>query len=125
MLLDALNLNNNSLVGLPADYFYSCFSTSQTYITAAGNTAIIPQEDLLATDTTNFLLGIPFAADSSHMEGFARTGNDVNWATSGKCQLHPLTGTPAVGLGNSNGTAMANVFPPVCYYFSAVCNWNL
>jgi hypothetical protein len=82
-------------------------------------------QNILTTETTNFQLGIPFAADSSHMEGLSRTGSDVNWTTNGTAILHPLVGTLVVGYGNINGTAMTNILPPVCCYFSAVCDWNL
>jgi hypothetical protein len=39
--------------------------------------------DLIDDDTSNFLLGIPFATDSSHMEGLARTSTNINWTTHG------------------------------------------
>jgi hypothetical protein len=44
----------------------------------ANNTVMVNNEEILRVDTTNFLFGIPFAADSSHMEGLSRTGNDIN-----------------------------------------------
>jgi hypothetical protein len=72
MLLDALHLNNNSLVSLPHEYYRSCFPMSETNsFGVLGGAGGIPtrDHDLYAADTSNFLLGIPFAADSSHMEG--------------------------------------------------------
>jgi hypothetical protein len=38
----------------------------------------IPKQDL-----TNFLLAIQLVADSTHMKGLTRTGNDVTWITNG------------------------------------------
>jgi hypothetical protein len=84
MLLDPLNLNNNSLASLSHEYFRSCFPIFDYYSYDAGaglNGAPIKDHDIFAADTSNFLLGIPFAADSSHMEGLARTSTDINWTT--------------------------------------------
>jgi hypothetical protein len=88
MLLDTLNLNNNSLVVLSHEYYHSCFPayTFHTYqgITLGG----FSRTDLnvFAADTSTFLLGIPFAADSSHMDGLARPSTDINWTTHGNAQ---------------------------------------
>jgi hypothetical protein len=83
MLLDPLNLNNNSLVSLPHEYYRGCFPAYkfQTYQGIAGGGFLRTDYNLFSADTSNFLLGIPYAADSSHMEGLARTSTDINWTT--------------------------------------------
>jgi hypothetical protein len=48
----------------------------------AGGTSI-QDHNIFAVNTSNFLLGIPLVADSSHMEGLARTSTDINWTTHG------------------------------------------
>jgi hypothetical protein len=47
-------------------------------VVVAANLARVENQTIMNVDTTNFLFGIPFAADSSHMEGLSRTGNDIN-----------------------------------------------
>jgi hypothetical protein len=113
MLLDTLNLNNNSLTSLSLEYFRSCFPvlTDYTFGGAGGNE--IAANDIFQSDTSNFLLGIPFAADSSHMEGLARTSTDINWTIQGTVQYKPLENTVENGIPANN-----------CIY-SAVCDWNL
>jgi hypothetical protein len=37
-------------------------------------------QNIFSNDITNFLLGIPFVADSCHMESLTRTNTDINWA---------------------------------------------
>jgi hypothetical protein len=118
MLLDVLNLNN-SLVSLSHEYYCSCFpaDTFNTYVTIAGGGAPRMDHNFFAADTSNFLLGIPFAADSSHMEGLARTSTDINWSTHGAAQTNPLEGT--------FGATLTNTTPAVTCVFNAVCDWNL
>jgi hypothetical protein len=57
MLLDALNLNNNSLASLSHEYYRSCFHVFNFYsyvgIGAGGSPAA--DCDIFAADTTNFL----------------------------------------------------------------------
>jgi hypothetical protein len=53
-------------------------------------------------------------ADSSHMEGLARTSTDINWTTHGSTWTNPFTG--AVG-----STITKEVFA-VNYVFSSVCD---
>jgi hypothetical protein len=84
MLLDALNFNNNMIAGLSTEYLNSCRpKTTLTNKAAAANLAMVENSTIMNVNTTNFLLGIPFAADSSHMEGLSRTGNDINWIFEG------------------------------------------
>jgi hypothetical protein len=78
---------------------------------------LIGNDDVFVTDTSNFLLGIPFAADSSHMEGLSRTTTDNNWTTHGNTQANPIPG--AVG-----ATITKEVFDANCV-FNVVCDWNL
>jgi hypothetical protein len=113
MLLDTLNLNNNSLVSLSYEYFRSCFPVSTNYTYGAGGGSEIAAHDIFEADTSNFLLGIPFAADSSHMEGLARTSTDINWSIQGTIQFQPL------------GNTIENGLPPNNCVFSSVCDWNL
>jgi hypothetical protein len=47
-------------------------------------------QNIFSNDITNFLLGIPFTADSFHMEGFARTSADVNWTIHGQSVGNPM-----------------------------------
>jgi hypothetical protein len=119
MLLDALNLNNNSLVSLSHEYYRSrCPGfTFYSYQGMAGGD--LPREDhnLFAADTSNFLLGIPFATDSSPMEGLARTSTDINWTIDGTTQTNPFT--------SNLGVTVVNAVPALTCVFSAVCDWNL
>jgi hypothetical protein len=120
MLLDALNLNNNSLVSLSHEYYRSCFPVFNFYSYAAmGGVGGLPVADcdIFAADTANFLLGIPFAADSSHMEWLARTSTDINWSTSGYAQTNPLIGATCASVVYTG--------PANHCVFSAVCDWNL
>jgi hypothetical protein len=41
------------------------------------NDLVITATDIPRQDLTNFLLAIPFTADSTHMEDRTRTGNNV------------------------------------------------
>jgi hypothetical protein len=120
LLLDALNLNNNSLVSLPHEYFRSCFSMTETNSYAVmGGSGGAPRKDhdIFADDTSNFLLGIPFAADSSPMEGLARTSTDMNWTTDRNTQSNPIPIT--VG-----ATITKEVFAVNCVS-NSVGDWNL
>jgi hypothetical protein len=121
MLLDALNLNNNSFVSLSSEYYRSFFPVFDFHTFVGGLVALTnaPNADhnLFAVDTSNFLLGIPFAADSSHREGFARTSTDMNWTTHGSTLVNPISGV----IGS---TFSKEVFAVNCV-FSAVCDCNL
>jgi hypothetical protein len=119
MLLDALNLNNNSIVALSHDYYRSCFPayTFQRYQGIAGGGFHRTDYNLFSADTSNFLLGIPFAADSSHMEGLARKSFDINWTTHGNAQIKHYPGTL--------GTTLVNTTPAITCVFNAVCDWKL
>jgi hypothetical protein len=72
---------------------------------------------MLAVDVINFLLGISFAADSSHMEGLSRTSPNINWTTHGKSQNTPL-------LGALGSTLIDKLAASHCV-FSSACGWNL
>jgi hypothetical protein len=123
MLLDNLNLNNNSLVSLPSEHFRSCLPSLTDYSFGGGSGNEIAAHDIFTSDTSNFLLGIPFAADSSHMEGLARTSTDINWTTQGEAKYRPLTNTgPAPG---SAANTIENAVPALYCVFSSVCDWNL
>jgi hypothetical protein len=113
MLLDTLNLNNNSLTSLSSEYFRSCFPALSDYTYAAGGGNEVAAHDIFAADTYNFLLGIPFAADSSHMEGLARTSTDINWTIQGIVQYQPTGNIVENGISANH-----------CIY-SAVCDRNL
>jgi hypothetical protein len=65
MLIDALNLNNNSIVSLSHEYYRSCFPayTFNSYVGLAGGGIPRMDHNFFAADSSNFLLGIPFAAD--------------------------------------------------------------
>jgi hypothetical protein len=119
MLLDAVNLNNNSLVILSHEYYRSCFPAYICCIYQGISGCGVPRTDqnIFAADTSNFLLGIPFAADSSHMEGFSRTNTDINWSTCGTTPANPIPGT--VGT-----TIIKEPFATNCL-FNSVCDWNL
>jgi hypothetical protein len=78
MLLDILNLKNNSLISLSYEYFRSCFPGLTNYTFAVVGGDEIDIHNIFTADTSTFLLGIPFADDSSHMEGLARTSTDIN-----------------------------------------------
>jgi hypothetical protein len=121
MLLDALNFNNNMIAGLPSEYLNSC--RPMTIITnnvVAANTAMVKNQTILNIDTTNFLLGIPFAADSSHMEGLSRTGNDINWILEGIRVQYPFKGATA-----GHGVNIENMLTLKIIVYSAVCDWNI
>jgi hypothetical protein len=63
------------IVGLPAEYLNSCRPTTIiTSNTVAANTAMTENQTIMNVDTTNFLLGIPFAADSSLWRAFLERG---------------------------------------------------
>jgi hypothetical protein len=81
------------IAGLPAEYLNSCrpITTINTNIVAA-NTAMVENQTILNVNTTNFLLGIPFTADSSHIERLSRTGNDINWIFEVITVQHPFKG---------------------------------
>ena len=80
ILLDALNYSNSALVDLPSDYLTSCYHINN-YITFAAALTVTIETSMVNRDTINFLLGIPFAADLSHVEDLTRTSNDINWNT--------------------------------------------
>jgi hypothetical protein len=119
MLFDALNLNNNSFMALSHEYYHSCFPlyTFHTYQGIAGCGANRKDCNLFAADNSNFLLGIPFAANSSHMEGIVRTSTDINWTTRGNAVTNPFLDTL--------GVTLVNATPATHCIFSAVCDWNL
>jgi hypothetical protein len=50
---------------------------------------LIGDNNVFVTDTSNFQLDIPFATDSSHMKGLARTRTNINWTTYGTSDLNP------------------------------------
>jgi hypothetical protein len=77
----------------------------------------IQDHDLFAADTSNFLLEIPFATDSSHMEGLARTSTDINWTTHRNTQANSIP-------GGGGATITKEAFAVNCV-FKAVCDWNL
>jgi hypothetical protein len=71
MLLDALNISNNSLVELPREIINSC--KAETVVTASvanGFTTTVANH--LKQDTRNFLLAILFAADVIRTEGLTK-----------------------------------------------------
>jgi hypothetical protein len=121
MLLDTLNLNNNSLVSLPYEYFRSCFPGLTDYSFGANIGNEVAAHTIFTADPSSFLLGIPFAADSSHMEGLARTTTDINWTIQGGAQYRRLTNH---GAGVALNTT-ENGLPPNYCIFSAVCDWKL
>jgi hypothetical protein len=85
----------------------------------AGGGAHRSDHDLFAADTSNFLLGIPFEADSSQMEGLASTSTDRNWT------IHVYTkNNPMLNTGNIATTIVKNVIASQCIY-SDVYDWNL
>jgi hypothetical protein len=76
ILLDAMNFSNNSMVGLPREFINSC--KGETIVTAPiSNGLAITAADILKQDLTNFLLAIPFAADSTHTEDKTCTDSDA------------------------------------------------
>jgi hypothetical protein len=113
MLLDTLNLNNNSLVSLQYEHFGCCFPALTDYSFGAVGGNEIAAYNIFTADTSSFLLGIPFAADSSHMEGLARIRTDMNWSFQRTAQYKPL------------GNTIENGIPANHCIFSAVCDWNL
>jgi hypothetical protein len=119
MLLDALNLNNNSLAGLSADYYRSCRHVIDnfTFVGIANDGVPSIDQNIFSNNITNFLLGIPFAADSSHMEGLAKISTDINWAIHGQATGNPMAGAV--------GSTIINALPAIHCVFTAVCDWNL
>jgi hypothetical protein len=115
MLLDAFHFNNNTFVDFPTEYLISC-TPMLKYVTFANNGDVTYNIDMNKADTTNFPLDIPFAADSSHMEGLSRTGNDINWIIEGEIIRHPFIGTE---------TTAENMLGPNLIFYTAVCDWNL
>jgi hypothetical protein len=104
MLLDALNFNNNMIAGLPAEYLNSCRPTTIiTSNTVAANTAMVENQTIMNGDTTNFLLGMPFAADLI-FEGIA--------------VQHPFKRAGVVG----HGVNIENIPAPKVIVYSAVCD---
>jgi hypothetical protein len=83
---------------------------------ANGGTPAIDQ-NIFFNDITNFLLGIPFAEDSSHMEGLAKTSSDKICTIHGQATGNPMTGA-------IRGT-IVNPLPATHCVFTAVCDWNL
>jgi hypothetical protein len=117
MLLDALNFNNNMIAGFPSEYLNSCRPmTTLTNNAVAANTAMVENNIMMNVDTTNFLLGIPFAADPSHMEVLSRTLNDINWIFEGIAVQHPF---------KEAGSTIENMLAPKVIVYSAVFDWNL
>jgi hypothetical protein len=119
MLLDAFNLNNNSLVSLSHEYYRSCFPAFTFYTYQEIAVYGVPRTDhnLFSADSSSFLLGIPFAGDSSHMVGLVRTSTDINWTTHDNPQTNPYDGT--------FGATLVNTTPAVTCVFTSVCDWNL
>jgi hypothetical protein len=117
MLLDALNFNNNMIAGLSSKNLNSCRPlTTQVNNIIAANTAMVENSIIMSVDITNFLIGIPFAADSSHMEGLFRIGNDIN------CIFERIdVKVPFKGAVNT----IQNILAPKVIVYSAVCDWNL
>jgi hypothetical protein len=81
MLFDGLNFSNNLVVGLSREFINS------SIVETIGNTLVADNFVTIAIDVpkkdlTNFLLAIPFAADSIHMKCLTRTCNDVTWITN-------------------------------------------
>jgi hypothetical protein len=118
MLLDALNFSSNSMIWLPLEFINSC-KTETIVNDLVANDLITTVTDISKQDCINFLLAIPFAADSTHMEGLTRTGNDVAQITNGVIQLQPFRN--AAG----SATTCVNVWDPRRIVFSSVCDWNL
>ena len=114
MLLDALNYSNNALASLPWDYLTSCFLITNNNIFNV-NISVL-NTNMINRDTTNFLLDIQFATDSSYMEDLARTCNYINWNTYGSVVV-----APCVGQGANN----LNLLAPTKIVFSAVGDWNM
>ncbi|GMO24415.1 MAG: hypothetical protein Ta2E_13220 [Mycoplasmoidaceae bacterium] len=115
MLLDTLNLNNNSLVGLPLEFYTSWFhASSYNAVAAAG--FITRNGGISNSYISNFLLGIPFAADGSHMESLSRAGSNVTWIIEGITNVNPFA---------SNGATIRNMLALVMIVISVVCDWYL
>jgi hypothetical protein len=66
---------------------------------------------------TNNRLGIPFASDSSNMEGLAKTSADINWTTHGESVLNSMVGAV--------GSTIVNTISPTHCVFTAVYDWNI
>jgi hypothetical protein len=98
---------------LPFEYFRSCFPVSTDYTYAEGGGNEVAVHNIFTADTSSFPLGTPFATDSSHMEGLARTSRDINWSVQGTVKYKPL------------GNTIENGIPASHCIYSAVCDWNL
>ncbi|GMO19398.1 MAG: hypothetical protein Ta2E_10310 [Mycoplasmoidaceae bacterium] len=61
-------------------------------------------------------MGIPFAADGSHMKALSRTDNDVNWCLECTITAKSFSGA---------GSAINNMISQKVVFFNAVCDWNL
>jgi hypothetical protein len=86
MLIEVLNFSNNAMVGLPRELINS--SKAETVVTAPVTNGIATTAtDIPKQGLTNFLLAIMFVADSTRIEGFTSTGNDVTSRTNGTEQF--------------------------------------
>jgi hypothetical protein len=74
-------MNIMVVVSLNMFYFYQGI---------AGDNYPCKDHNLFAPDPSNILLIFPIGADSSHMEGLARTSPNINWTTHGIARTNPL-----------------------------------
>ncbi len=106
------------MVELPPEFINS-FKAETIVTTPLVNHVATVTADVSKQDLTNFLLAIPFAADSIHMEWLTRTGNDTTWITNGFEQIQPFHAD------NDPSSNCQNVLAPRLIVFSCVCDWNL
>jgi hypothetical protein len=115
MMMDAITFSNNAMVRFPREFINSC--KAEIIVTApVANGIATTATDIPKQYLPDFLLAIPFAADSTHMEGLTRTGNDVTWITNGIVQYQPFHSA------NGAATTCQNILAPRCIVFSNVCD---
>jgi hypothetical protein len=102
------------MVGLPREFITSCNAENSVATHVTYGTSITAT-DITNQDLANFLLAIPFAADSTDMEGPTRTGNDITSITNGIIQIQPFHAV----------TTSLNILAPKFIVFSSVCELNL
>jgi len=82
MFLDAINIQNNTVVTLNRDFDHSL--TPYKYLrTTEHPEHCVENRTLRRGDITNFLLAIPLASDGSHNEGLYSKGGNLSWLIEG------------------------------------------
>jgi hypothetical protein len=72
MILEALNPNNNSLVGLSSDYYWNCglIIEYSSFVRIANGATPSMNQKIFSNHVTNFLFEISLVVDSSYKNFF-------------------------------------------------------